>query len=152
MGILAYRRNWITNVPALFGKTWLTIGLTLAVLFYIGGYAHMFYFIKGGGFCLGSLFYSFYDTFMCTGLCIGLIYLFNRFFNSMSPFRKVLASNAFAVYIIHYPIVVILQYALGPVNLFALLKFIIVSVCGIIISFLISWGILKRIPFVRAVL
>lgn len=152
IGILAYRKNWVHNLPKSSGKTWFAIGLSLAALFYVGDYAHWFTFIQGGGLNWGSLVYSFYDTFMCTGLCIGLVYLFKQRMNRSGTFSKTLAANAYTVYIIHYPIVVLLQYALGSMELWALVKFIVVAVLGILISFLGSWGIIRRIPFLRSIL
>ncbi|HET6872452.1 MAG TPA: acyltransferase family protein [Sporolactobacillaceae bacterium] len=152
IGMVAYRKNWLNQLPDRIGQVWLCIGVLLAAIFYIGAYSHLFWFFNGGGFNGGSLLYSFYDTLMCTGLCIGLVYLFKKKLNGTTKLIKVLAQNAFTVYIIHYPIVVMLQYAFGHLQWIALAKFLMVTVLGIIISFFLSWAIIKRIPYLGKIL
>jgi glucans biosynthesis protein C len=36
LGIMAYRRNWLQQLPAYTGKVWLAVGVILAVLCYLG--------------------------------------------------------------------------------------------------------------------
>ncbi|MFC5449295.1 acyltransferase family protein [Paenibacillus aestuarii] len=152
LGILAYRNDWLTKLSAPIGRTCLGTGLFLAGLYYMGSYLYGFSFFRGGGLNAGSLFYSFYDTVMCFGLCIGLIYVGREHLNTSHALGRELAANAFAVYIIHVPVVVLLQYALVNMAWPVFVKFLIVSLAGTAGSFLLSWGVLRRIPFVKDIL
>lgn len=112
IGIWAKRNNWIQTLPAKVGRTWLIAGILLAAWFYSGQYTVY----AQGGLNWNSFAYSFYETFLCTGLCIGLICLFRETMNVSGELSKALSANAYAVYIFHVPIVVLLQYSLANVE------------------------------------
>jgi peptidoglycan/LPS O-acetylase OafA/YrhL len=81
-----------------------------------------------------------------------LLALFKNRFNSQGPFAKALANNSFAVYLIHLPIIVFLQFQLIGVAIDPLIKFAIVGTLGISLSFAISHYVIRRLPYARDVL
>lgn len=85
---------------------------------------------KRGLYCL--LF-----TLICVTTCASCIAVFNRFFNHYSKIFTSLADNAYAIYIIHYPMVIWLQYALLEYPWSAINKFLFVFIS----SLLLSWGL-----------
>lgn len=147
-GVLAARRQWLAKLPASVGIVSLLIGSILAVNMYLRIVpVHSF-----GGFTAGSLLYSFYETFLCTGLCIGLIYVFQAGLNRSSALLRTLAANTYGGYIIHVPIVVGLQFwveawPIGPVG-----RFLAVTGLGIVLSFLGSQLLLRRLPYVSRII
>ena len=56
---------------------------------------------------------SIWEAFVCVSMSIALLALFKDRFNSQGPMAKALADNSFTVYLIHIPIIIILQ---NPVN------------------------------------
>jgi glucans biosynthesis protein C len=113
------------------GMIALSIGVILAALRYFG----VIRFYSQGGWSVDSLAYSAYETLLCTGLCIGLLVLFREMFNKPNQLMKRLSFAAFLVYIIHVPILVILQYTLGPFDLSASWLFALTTIGGAIVSF-----------------
>lgn len=59
-----------------------------------------------GGWNLNALFYALWDPVVAWGVILGLLWSFNRFFSSEGKFTVFLARRAFAVYIIHPPVLV----------------------------------------------
>jgi hypothetical protein len=63
-----------------------------------------------------------------------------------------MAPNAFGAYVVHVlPVVVGLQFALAPVSADPFVKFALVSLAGVPLSFVLA-AALRRIPAVQAVL
>lgn len=148
IGILAKQRNWLTTLPATIGKTWLFIGITLAVTYYLG----LVTFPVRSGVTVGNITYSLYETIMCTGLIIGLIYLFRRRANQPSALMNTLAANAFAVYIIHVPVLVLVQFFLGKMAIPLSLQFTLAVLLGTMLSFLGSHFVIRKIPYLKKIL
>ena len=78
--------------------------------------------------------------------------LFRERCNWATPFTCALAANTYTVYIIHWPIVVALQYLLHPLHLPPLLAAISVFLLGLPISFLLSHYVVRKIPGTRRIL
>lgn len=142
VGLLAYRHNWFQRVPARVGYFWLMLGVALA----LGLYAN-------------RIFYRFpdelwppYESFLCVSLCTGLLILFREAFNRQTPLLKTLAASAYSVYIIHFPIVVALQYVIDPAHLPPMVNFVIVAVFALPFSFLAAHYGLRRLPYAKHIL
>jgi len=150
IGIIAYRRNWFINMPKRTGKVWLLVGLTAAACCYLLWLTGHKYF-SGGGFNVPSLVYDFWEAFLCSGLCIGFLILFRENLNFQGTLARNLAASTYAVYVFHVPVVVFLQYAISHTDMAAIIKFAIVTLAAIPITFLIS-SYIRRLPHVRRVL
>ena len=148
LGIIASRRKWLVTMSARAGYIWLAVGVGLAFVLYVGGEALYPYLLKGGA-NVGSLTRSFIETLLCISLIIGLLLLFREKVNGSSPFLKTLSANVFVVYFIHVPVVVCLQYLLGDIQLAVMAKFLLTAFFGILLSFLFSHFIWRKIPFLK---
>jgi surface polysaccharide O-acyltransferase-like enzyme len=138
VGVLAGRGRWLEHLPTRTGMLWLAIGLLLSVARYL--------------YTPDPMLWSVWESFLCVGLCVGLPVLFREHLNTSTGWLRVLAPNAFGAYVVHVlPVVVGLQFVLVQVNVDPLVKFGIVTVFGVPLSFLLSAG-LRRLPAVRAVL
>jgi len=87
----------------------------------------------------------------CAGTSLGLLGTFRKFTRGSHPIFDDLSANSFGIYLIHYPVVHWIQYALLSVPWPAWIKFPIAFMGGVALS----WGIskvIRRIPAVRRVL
>lgn len=63
-----------------------------------------------GGLSWESLFISALETFMCVGISIAMLYAFRKKINTQkSIYAKLLSENAYVIYIIHAPVIVLLS-------------------------------------------
>ncbi len=142
-GILAYRWSFLDSITTPRNMLWLVPGLGIfavtIVQIYTTGHRQAFF------------LWDYREALLCVGVCIGLLALFNTFFNRTGRIMQLLSENAFGTYVVHVPIVVALQYAFDPVQAGALTLFIIVSCLAIPVSFLISI-LVRLIPGVKRVL
>jgi Acyltransferase family len=87
----------------------------------------------------------------CGTVSFAFLAIFRRFAAMHQPVFDSLSTSSYGMYVIHYPIVVWLQFALLPFALSPVIKAAIVCACAIILS----WGsvlALRRIPAVASVL
>ena len=156
LGIVAYKRDWLTNIPVSVGKQWMTVGalsiMCFPILAVLGGA------LKGnalnftGGFYWQNFAYATWESFVCVGMTIGLLSLFKQKYNTQNKFTKVLSKNAYGVYLIHAPIIVLISYASENILIYPLLKFAIVSLISVPLCFIISHYLVIRIPYADKIL
>ena len=82
-------------------------------------------------------------------LSIASLALFSRFVNIRHPWADSLSNNSYAIYIVHYPLVIWTQYVLLSWTMAAEIKAVVVFS----ISLALSWGLsvlLRQIPGIRA--
>ncbi len=155
IGTIAYRNDWYKRTSSRVGYTWLAIGVIASILCYwyrLVGMDFLPRIIAKGGFTWKSFVWSSWEALICVGFCVGLPILFRDFFNR-SPSRLVLklVAAAYGAYIIHILVVVGLQTGLNDFDLSPLLKFCVVTITGIPISFSISY-LLKLAPGIRKII
>jgi glucan biosynthesis protein C len=156
LGAIAYNRDWFRNMPNSQGTLWLIIVLiTIIALFPL--------IILGGAFdgnlnkFLGGLnwqafAYNIWESFYCMGMCIGLVILFRERYNAQGNVSKIVSQNAYTIYIVHAPVLVSIAMLFAFILIPALLKFVIVFPIVLLICFIISHFILRRIPGAKRVL
>ena len=133
VGIMAYRKNWINTLSVKTGYACLIIAILLA----IGAYS-------GVASSLASRFetwniWAIYGSLLAVTMIFGLLTLFREIGNHTTPFLQVLSQSSFTAYIIHFPIVLAIQYALDTVVIGgAVGKFITVSIISVVVSFALS--------------
>jgi peptidoglycan/LPS O-acetylase OafA/YrhL len=150
-GIIAYREGWIDAIPKATAKLWSRIAvLMVPLLLVVGAVTDSAEF--SGGLTLASLLGTTWEAFMCVSMCIALLAFFKNRFNSQSPIAKALADNAFTVYLIHIPIIVLLQFMMVGIAIDPLIKFVIVGVIGVPLVFAISYFVIRRLPYAKYVI
>jgi len=138
IGLLAARGNWVATLPTRTGMLWLSVGIGLGAARYL--------------YTPDLVLWSVWESFLCVGLCVGLPVLFRELVSGRSRVAKALAANAFGAYVVHVlPVVVGLQFALATASLDPFVKFAVVTIGGVPLSFLLA-AALRRLPGVRAVL
>jgi len=148
LGIFAFRRNWLQTIPGSMGKVGFVVALVativLAPLALSAGDAFL------GHGTLQSAAYALWDSTFSVGICLALLTFFRRFFNRQTRFDSFLSQQAFTVYIIHIPVIVLLALALRGVHLESLLKFALVALIGVPLCFVFAF-LVRKIPFASRV-
>jgi len=157
LGVVAYQRDWFRNISDKQGKMWLIIALLSIIYFFLLGFVAGA--IEGGDInaLLGGLrweafAFALWESIYCMGMCIGLITLFRKKWNTQGKASKTISANSYTMYLIHAPVLVGVSIILVGILIFALLKFVIVLAIVLLLCFLISHFILRRIPGTKRVL
>jgi glucan biosynthesis protein C len=155
VGLIAYRRNWLLGLPDSTGRLWLGVAVLVIFLFWP--------LVLGGGaldqgldpFCGGwhwqALAYALWESFLCLGMCIGLIYAFRRYANRQGRLASFLSRNAYTAYLIHEVVIIAIAYAARDVPLYPLLKFALAVLVAVPLTFGLS-SLIRKIPYTDRVL
>lgn len=152
VGILAARHGWLTALPRRSG----TLGATLIVASFVpmllGGYETL-----GVGADVPApgapahLAFALWDQLFAVGMILVLLTIFRRRVTADGSFARFLAGNAYAVYLVHAPIIVGFVALLVPFAPSPFAGFAIVLPLSLAASWVIAaW--LRRLPGVRNIL
>ncbi|GAA1600943.1 acyltransferase [Kribbella hippodromi] len=147
-GLLAYRYGWLTGITRRVGYTCLAIGGALAIAQYAAWPALSRVYAPGGT-GVRSLVWSTVESAMCVTLCVGLVVLFREYANRPQALLARLGAVSFTVYIVHVPVVVVLQLLVRDLAAAPLVKFLLVGAVALPVSFALAAG-LRRVPYLRA--
>lgn len=149
LGAIAFRRNWFQTIPGSMGRIGFVVALlasfALAPLALSRGLA----FLGHGTF--QSAAYALWDSIFSVGICLALLTFFRHFLNHQNRFGRFLSQQAFTVYIIHIPIIVLLAIAIREIHLESLLKFGLAALMGVPLCFALAF-LLRKIPFASRIL
>lgn len=141
VGILAARNNWVMRFSSRSGRIWLGVGLALAAAWYIFRLAAPAG-VQINEMALGGLF-TLWESFLCVSLCIGLTVLFRDFWNWQSPLLKQAAQGQYATFVFHVAVVLLFQWLAMPLAAPPFLKFLLVSLASVPVSFLVGYWVRK---------
>lgn len=142
LGIIAYRRDWLTLATKQFGFIWLFIAaIAIAYKLILTTY----------GLNQDLLQNTIWTSVQCVSTCIGLLILFREYSNYSNQFLKFLSDNAFAVYIFHVPIVVWLQRGLLNLTMSPINKFLITSIIAYFAAYGLS-SVLRRSKLISSII
>lgn len=153
VGVLAWRGDWLMRIPYRFGMTWLTAVLVVGTLAWfgiilaaIGTHTEP---RLSGGWTWQSAALSFWESFFCVGVCLGLIVLFREKFHLQGKVARWLSDNCFAVYVFHPPLLIAITLALHGLDAPKLAKFVLATVLGVAVTYVASSVVFRRIPVLR---
>ncbi len=154
VGLIAYRRNWLLGLPDAKGKLWLGIAIVLILLFgpmsLVGGGLESLQLFMGG-FNWQAMLYALWEAFLCISMCIGLVYAFRRYLNRQGRLAKFLSPNAYIAYIIHAQVITAMALLMRNVDLYPLLKFGLVILIAVPLSFVLG-NLIRKLPYANRVL
>jgi len=145
VGIIAYKNNWFSRINNRQGYASLSLGLAMALLIYLRPVLPETF--------INAVYSTWvvFESFMAVFLCFGLIVLFREKFSSTNSLLKSLSSTAYLAYILHYPIVILVQYLLDKVVIINPTgKFITVSILSVVFTFTISY-LIRKIKFLQKI-
>jgi fucose 4-O-acetylase-like acetyltransferase len=155
LGVIAFQNKWFADFSSSVGIRWLKISgvsiLFIPVIMFLGGATEDLAPFMGGPHWQ-SLALSTWEAFVGIGLIAGLLVIFRQRLNSQGKFLQVLSENTYTVYIIHAPIVVFFSYAIRDWHLYPLLKFGFAGTVELVLCFLISHFVIRKIPHAEKVL
>jgi fucose 4-O-acetylase-like acetyltransferase len=131
-GLVAGNQRWLENIPARTGRIWLGVAVVAVIARFGYNLAHAD-FISGDSIWDG-LAWNLWEASICVGMCIGLPYWFSRHAASQGRFARFAGRSAFSTYVLHLPILVLIQLAMektgfGPLELTLLTGTITVAIC-----------------------
>ena len=149
LGAIAYHRQWFLVISNRMGRTWLLIGMSLAVLWYAYslGLEELFPISRN----VMGLVYPIWEALLCCGLCIGLLYLFRERLNRQNRWTKAMADGQYGAYLFHFPIVVLVQYLIAGAAWPPFSKFLFVTAAATPLTFLFAHSI-RRPALLRRIL
>jgi glucan biosynthesis protein C len=153
IGIMAFHRNWFLTIPDSMGRWGFRIALVATIalfpIAFIGTSGSSVAFLGNGHWQSGV--YTLWDSTFSVGMALGLIALFRRSFNSSARLDRFLYRNAFAVYVFHIPVIVLLALVLRGIHIEQLLKFGLAAVIGVPLCFAVAY-LVRRIPLMDKIL
>jgi glucan biosynthesis protein C len=147
LGLGARKYNWLWRMPASAGWIWLVLAFVPTWIFAPFMLEKAF---LGHGVSWAGLVSAFRESFMCLGIGAGLVAWFRGSFNMGGKFVRYLAGGAYTVYIIHVPVLIIVQYWLRDMPPFKgapLTLLIALPVC-----WLLANHVVRRLPRLKPVL
>jgi glucans biosynthesis protein C len=94
---------------------------------------------------------SFVESLLCTGISMALLTLFRHYGNRSNTIIRSLSDNAYGIYLFHVLIVILLQKVFLSWHVNANIKFIAVSVMGVLLSLGLS-AMLRKVKVIRRVI
>jgi glucan biosynthesis protein C len=147
IGIVASHGDWFTAIPKRTGYIWFWIA-TAAFIVAVGLIAAD---VRLPGFREARDLWKLVDSLVCVGMILGLLVFFREHANRTRPIARRLAASVYGIYLVHIYVVVAIQTPLVETPLGALTKFAIVTLLGLVISFVIV-DTLRRIKPLRQVI
>jgi glucans biosynthesis protein C len=137
VGMLAYRNDWFTRFPTRAGMAWLGVALALSLFWtaYDQGWTGTL--LPRSGIAV-DLMYLGWEGVFCCAMCIGLVTLFRERLNIGGRLARAMGQGQYAAYIWHVPIVLLCQFAVLSLPLPPLVKFILVTLAAIPLTFLFA--------------
>ena len=155
IGIAAWRYDWLRQLEWKHARPWIItliaawplmpISIAIAMRVFPPGKANF-----GGGHTWPAIVYAFWDPFVSWGLIAAWLLIARAFMNKPSAFWSWLNRRAYAVYIIHPPVLVGMSLLLHSFVAPAILKFIVTGTLSCIATWLIA-DPLVRIPEIRRI-
>jgi len=155
IGIAAWRYDWLRQLQWRHARPWvitliaawpvMPISIAISMRVFPPGKANF-----GGGHTWPAIVYAFWDPFVAWGLIAAWLLIARALMNKPSAFWSWLNRRAYAVYIIHPPVLVGISLLLHPWVAPAILKFGIIGTLSCIATWLIA-DPLVRIPGIRRI-
>lgn len=149
VGLIASRRDWFSNIPDSIGKAGFGMALGATMIFFPLTLITIPESMGNGNW--QSIFYALWDSIFCVGIGLGLLTLFRKHFDRQRRLGKFLSTHAYAVYIIHPPVIVAVAIALTAVSLHPMFKFGLAVVVGVPLCFGAAY-LVRKLPFASRIL
>jgi hypothetical protein len=155
LGIAAWRHDWLRQLGWKQAQTWIIgllvtwpcMPLAIMVAKALNGPGKSNF---SGGFSWPAIVYALWEPFVAWGLIAAWLLLFRDYMNQPSAFWTWLNRRAYAVYIIHPPVLVSIALLLHRWVAPALVKFSVVGLLASVATWLLA-DPLVRLPGLRSV-
>jgi hypothetical protein len=151
VGVISFRSDWFQKISNAQIKQWIVTIFVVVIIFIfyifltLGFAGEQAFSELQGGFTLASFVYSVVDNIICVGMIFVLIPIFRIRFNSQGNLVRKLSANAYHMYLVHAPVLVIVSLSIASLPLASLVKLTLVYPLTIVLCFLLSQYVLRRI-------
>jgi glucans biosynthesis protein C len=157
VGILAYQGNWFQRLGRAQARSWGIVALVMLPLFFalmifskaLEADATLAKFL--GGLHWQSFINTIWESIMLIAVLTFLLYFFRECLSGSSPLLRSVAASVYTVYIIHQTVLIAFNVLFLPVCIPTILKFLIVSLIVVPLSFGLAM-LVRRIPYAKRVL
>jgi peptidoglycan/LPS O-acetylase OafA/YrhL len=157
LGTMAERRGWLDALTRAHVRVWVPV-LVFVVIALVAliavllprGPSAIAPFV--GGMHVEALALALLESLFCVGASVTALVLFRERYPGDSPWAKALAPDAYAVYVLHAPVIVAFALAARGAELGPWIKFALLTACGVAACFALSHFVLRRSALVRKVL
>jgi len=156
-GTLAYRYSWLTTLSAAIGRRWGLTALLGGLVYWVallilGGAFNGQGERYSGGWHWQSAGLCLLEALAGTGISIGCLALFREKFNRQGRWASFFSANAFAVYVFHPPILIVITRLMGDLHYDPLLKFLLATIGSIALTYALSALLFRRLPVLKTIL
>ncbi|WP_274910662.1 acyltransferase family protein [Streptomyces sp. WZ-12] len=150
LGVLAYRRGWPQALSRRAGR-WGFVVATVATLAYLPVLATAKAGTLNGHGSWQSLIGAAWESAFAVGIVLGLTVTFREHLNRQGRSAAFLSPHAFAVYVLHAPVLVALGHAFGWLHAPAVAKFAVVAALALPLCWALAYAV-RRLPHADRVL
>ncbi|MGH6970425.1 MAG: acyltransferase family protein, partial [Caulobacteraceae bacterium] len=157
LGVTAARGGWLEATSARFAwrGAGVCVGAAMAMwlpLLVLGGALQGKSTVFSGGFQWQSAGLCLWESLICVGMSFAVMAAFRGRLAGQGRFCKFMSDNAFAVYVIHPPILIALALAMAGIALPPAEKFALLWVASLVASFGLAAPAARRIPLLGSIL
>jgi surface polysaccharide O-acyltransferase-like enzyme len=153
-GCMASRYRWLERLPPTTVRIWRRVALlalpVLPAVYFLGGVVPALRDPAAGPWSPVNVIYAFWEPAVAWGLILVLLFRFQQRFAVLNGFWRSLAARAYAIYVIHPPVLVGVALAWRTLAAPALVKFAVTGTVTCGLCFILA-GWLLRIPGARRV-
>jgi peptidoglycan/LPS O-acetylase OafA/YrhL len=154
-GCLAASWASLDEAPATQRRLWIAIACVtfplMPIAFVLGEHFLWLSGPQSGGWNVQAAVYALWEPFLAWGVIIGLLHLYTRRFETPGLVWRSLSRRAYAIYIIHPPVLVALALAWRSIAAPPGLKFVVTGTLTCLTCYLLA-GLLLKTPGVKRVL
>ena len=156
-GTMAYRGNWLNQFSTRTGNFWGRVGIIgglvlWAAVLVLGGAFKGQLATYQGGLHWQSLGMACWEQVAGVGISIFLLIRFRERHNRQGVAARWFSANAFAVYVFHTPVLITLSRMIVGWQGALLLKFLVLTLLSIGVTYILSAVLLKRVPLLKNIL
>jgi hypothetical protein len=154
-GCLAAPWPSLDEAPAPQRRVWIAIACVtfplMPIAFVLGGHVAWLAGSQSGGWNLQAAVYAFWEPFLAWGVIMGLLHLYTRRLKAPGQVWRSLSRRAYAIYIIHPPVLVALALSWRSAAAPPALKFLVTGTATCLACYLLA-GLLLKAPAAQRVL
>lgn len=165
VGIWAYNADRFEGVPSAEARKWLLAGFVVGIGGFVainlatGRYDFATLTVHplrksdlGGSLNWVRVVFDLWESFVSVALSVGLLGLFRDKLNIRNKLTEKLSASAFAVYMFHPPILILVTQAMAPLLWPPVAKWAVSSLVCVPLCFAVGYYVLLRIPLLKRLL
>jgi fucose 4-O-acetylase-like acetyltransferase len=150
IGTIAVKKQWPNLISKNDAKFWTINGIIATILpFIVNSYRPFNHPDNFGGFTLSSVLFCIWELYFSISWLISLLWLFRQKYNHSTQISSWLVKNSFVTYMLHGFIILAIQMVLVKLNWPVFVKFTLVVIIGVPLSFISASIFKKCVPYAK---